>query len=75
MIWKDDNDWVKRGITWEVGGIRQIGRPKKTWCDCVNDGMESLALSQKDAQFRSKWKRRNRGFTWNVHACHSHGPP
>jgi len=26
---KDDNDWVKRCITWEVEGIRQRGRPKK----------------------------------------------
>ena len=32
---KDDNDWVKRCITWEVEGIRQSGRPKKTWWDCV----------------------------------------
>jgi len=29
---KDDNDSVKRCITWEVEGIRQTGRPKKTWC-------------------------------------------
>ena len=29
---KDDNDWVKR-ITWEVEGIRQRGRPKKTGWD------------------------------------------
>ena len=28
---KDDNDWVKRCITWEVEGIRQRGCPKKTW--------------------------------------------
>ena len=28
---KDDNDWVKRCITWEVEGIRQRGRQKKTW--------------------------------------------
>ena len=28
---KDDNDWVKRCITWEVEGIRKRGRPKKTW--------------------------------------------
>jgi len=27
---KDDNDWAKRRITWEVEGIRQRGRPKKT---------------------------------------------
>jgi len=26
---KDDNDWVKRCITWEVEGIRQRGRPKR----------------------------------------------
>jgi len=26
---KDDNDWVKRCITWEVEGIRSRGRPKK----------------------------------------------
>ena len=45
---KDDNDWVKRCITWEVEGIRQTGRPKKTWWDCVKNDMESLGLSQKD---------------------------
>jgi len=26
---KDDNDWVKHCITWEVEGIRQRGRPKR----------------------------------------------
>ena len=35
---------------WEVEGIRQRGRPKKTWWDCVKNDMESLGLSQKDAQ-------------------------
>jgi len=28
---KDDIDWVKRCITWEVKGIRLTGHPKKTW--------------------------------------------
>ena len=54
---KDDNDWVKRCITWEVEGIRQRGRRKKTWWDCVKNDMESLGLSQKDAQSRNKWRR------------------
>ena len=40
----DDNDWVKRCITWEVEGIRQRGRPKKTWWDCVKNDMESMAF-------------------------------
>ena len=37
---KDDNDWVECCITWEVEGIRQRGRPKKTWWDCVKNDME-----------------------------------
>ena len=45
---KDDNDWVKRCITWEVEGTRQSGRPKKTWWDCVKNNMEGLGLYQKD---------------------------
>jgi len=58
---KDDSDWVKRCMTWEVEGIRQRGCPKKTWWDCVKNDMESLGLSQKDAQFRNKWRRRIKG--------------
>ena len=41
---KDDNDWVKRCITWEVEGIRLRGRPKKTWWDCVKNDKESLEV-------------------------------
>ena len=59
---KDDNDWVKR-ITWEVEGIRRRGRPKKIWWDCVKNDMESLGLSQKDVQCKSKWRRRIKGAT------------
>ena len=55
---KDDNDWVKR-MTWEVEGVRQRGRPKKTWRDCIKNHMESLGLSQKVAQ----WRRRITGAT------------
>ena len=58
---KDDNDWVKRCITWEVEGIRQKGQPKKTWRDCVKNDMESLGLSQKDAQSKNKCRRRIMG--------------
>ena len=60
---KGDNDWVKRCITWEVEEIRQRGRPKKTWWDCVKNDVESLGLSQQDAQSRNKWRRRIKGAT------------
>ena len=54
----DDNDWVKRCMTWQVEGIRQRGRPKKTWLDYLKDDTESLGLSQKVVEFRNKWRRR-----------------
>ena len=60
---KDDNDWVKRCIMWEVEGIRQRGRRKKTWWDCVKNDMESFGLSQKDAQSMNKYRRRIKGAT------------
>jgi len=60
---KDDNDWVKRCVTWKVEEIRQRGRPIKTWWDCVKNDMESLGLSQKEAQSRNKWRRRIKGAT------------
>jgi len=58
---KDDDDWIKR-ITWEVEGTKK-GRPKKTRWDCVKNDMESLGLSQKDAQFKDKWRRRIKAAT------------
>jgi len=51
---KYDNNRVKRCITWEVEGIRQRGRPKKTWWDCVKNDMESLGLCQKDVQMEKE---------------------
>jgi len=37
---KDDDDWVKRCMTWPVEGIKR-GRPK-TWWDCVKNDMGKL---------------------------------
>jgi len=51
------------GILTQLVGIRQRGHPKKTWWDCVKNDMESLGLSQKDAQSRNKWRRRIKGAT------------
>jgi len=34
------SDWVKRCITSGVEGIRQRGRLKKTWWDCVKNDRE-----------------------------------
>ena len=44
-------------MTWQVEGIRQRRRPKKTWLDYLKDDTESLGLSQKVVEFRNKWRR------------------
>jgi len=59
---KDNSDWVKHCITWEVR-IRHRGWPEKTWWDCVNDDVESWGLSLKDMQFRNESRRRIKGAT------------
>ena len=44
-------------MMWEDKGIKTERTPEKDWWDCVKDDLESLGLSQKDAQFRNKWRR------------------
>jgi len=63
---KDDSGWVKRGMNEYAGCWRKCTDrtpEKKSWSDCVKDDMESLGLSQKDAQFRNKWRRKIKGAT------------
>jgi len=35
VLRKEDNDWVKKCIEYEVEGARPIGRPRKTWREIV----------------------------------------
>jgi len=51
---KYDTDCIRCCTTLEIEGIRQRECPKMIWWDCIKAGMESLGLSQKDAQFRNK---------------------
>jgi len=34
VLQKEDNDWVKKCMEYEVKSARPRGRPKKTWTDC-----------------------------------------
>jgi len=34
VLRKEDNDWVKKCMEYEVEGAMPRGRPKKTWKDC-----------------------------------------
>ena len=35
VLRKDDNDWVKKCMEYEVVGSRLRGRPKRTWLEAV----------------------------------------
>ena len=51
-VWHWKLKELERGDTRRLGGFLSI-----------ENGMESLGLSQKDAQFRNKWRRRIKGAT------------
>jgi hypothetical protein len=54
---KDDEDWVKRCISFEVEGTKPRGRPRKTWMELVRNDMASKGLRRQDAQDRVRWRR------------------
>ena len=36
VLRKDDGDWVKKVMAYEVDGVRERGRPKNTWSRVVD---------------------------------------
>jgi len=61
LVWhvlrKEDNDWVKKCMEYEVEGARLICRPKKTWTEMVQKDCQARKLSRKDAMDSSRWRK------------------
>ena len=57
MFQKEDNDWVKKCIEYEVEGTRPRGRPKKTWRVIVEKDCEARVLNREDAMDCSRWRK------------------
>jgi len=49
VLRKDDNDWVKKCMEYEVEGTRPRGRPKKTWKKSVVKDCQAHKLNKEDA--------------------------
>jgi len=49
VLRKEDNDWVKKCIEYEVDGAEPKGRPKKTWGEIVEKDCQARGLNRKDA--------------------------
>jgi len=41
VLWKDDDDWVKKCTEYEVEGSRPRGRPKRTWKEVVREDCQA----------------------------------
>ena len=57
VLRKEDNDWVKKCMEYEVEGARPRGRPKKTWTEIVEKDCKERGLNREDAMDRSRWRK------------------
>ena len=60
VLRKEDNDWVKKCMEYEVEGARPRGRPKKTWRDIVEKDCQVSKLNRKDAIDSNRWRKQIR---------------
>ena len=57
VLRKEDTDWVKKCMEYEVEGSRPRGRPKRTWKEVVQKDCQVRNLNKKYAVDRSRWKK------------------
>jgi len=57
VLRKEDDDWVKKCMEYEVEGPRPRGRPKKTWTEVVKKDCLARKLNKEDATDRSKRRK------------------
>jgi len=53
MLRKEDDDWVKKCMEYEVEGPR----PKRTWREVVKEDCLARKLNTEDAIDHSKWRK------------------
>ena len=57
VLRKDDDDWVKKCMEYEVEGPRPRGRPKRSWREVVREDCQARKLNKEDAMDRCKWRK------------------
>jgi len=55
VLRKDDDDWVKKCMKYEVEGPRPRGRPKRTSREVVEKDHQAHKLNEVDAMDCSRW--------------------
>jgi len=49
VLRKEDDDWVKKCMEYEVEGPRPRGRPKETWREVVREDCQACKMNKGDA--------------------------
>jgi len=49
VLRKEDTDWVKKCVEYEVEGCRPRGRPKRTWREVVQKDCQARSLNREHA--------------------------
>jgi len=57
VLQKEDNDWVKKCMEYEVEGARPRVRPKETWREIVEKDCKAHGLNREDAMDHSRWRK------------------
>jgi len=57
VLQKEDNDWMKKCMDFEVEGAIPRGRPKRTWREVVQKHFQSHKLNWEVAMNRSGWRK------------------
>jgi len=60
VLQKEDNDWVKKCMEYDVEGARPVVRPKKTFVEIVEKDCHSYKLNRQDAMDCSRWRKQVR---------------
>jgi len=57
VLRKEDADWMKKCMEYELEGSRPRGRPQKTWTEVVQKDCQARNLNREDAMDRGRWKK------------------
>ena len=57
VLRKEDTDWVKKYMKYEVDCFRPRGRPKRTWKVVVQKDCQARNLNKEDAMDHGRWKK------------------
>jgi len=57
VLQKEDTEWVKKCMEYEVEVYRPRGKPKRTWKEVVQKDYQPHNLTKEDAMDRGRWKK------------------